>query len=161
MIFFIPHSGNSHMFHYRKNLMCLIMACCLRPHGSIYNTLQTMCLYTKLWTILSSETPLPQKTCIIIPVLFLRVIFIYLATLSSWLQHSGPLLQCQDSSCDTQRAPECMGSVVAMCRLSCSVAYRILIPQPGMEPASPAIQGRFFTTESAGESLLVLSYSLG
>ena len=31
-------------------------------------------------------------------------------------------------------------------RLSCSVACRILVPRPRIEPASPALQGGFLTT---------------
>ena len=30
-----------------------------------------------------------------------------------------------------------------VCRLSCPVAFGILVPQPGMEPASPALHGGF------------------
>ena len=36
--------------------------------------------------------------------------------------------------------------------LSCSVACGILIPQPGIEPMSPALQGRFLTTGLLGKS---------
>ena len=39
-------------------------------------------------------------------------------------------------------------------RLSCSVACGILDPQPGVEPASPALEGGFFTTEAPGKSLV-------
>ena len=39
-----------------------------------------------------------------------------------------------------------MGSVVAACGLSCPAAYGILVPQPGIEPASSALEGRFLTT---------------
>ena len=30
------------------------------------------------------------------------------------------------------------------CRLSCPIAYSILVPQPGIEPLSPALEGGFF-----------------
>ena len=36
---------------------------------------------------------------------------------------------------------------------SCSTAYRILAPPPGIESTSPALQGRFLTTEPQGKSL--------
>ena len=36
-------------------------------------------------------------------------------------------------------------------RLSCSVMRRVLVPQPGIEPASPALQGRFLATAPPGE----------
>ena len=43
-------------------------------------------------------------------------------------------------------APAHVGSVAAVPRLSCSAAWGILVPQPGIEPVSPALQDRFFTT---------------
>ena len=42
-------------------------------------------------------------------------------------------------------------SVVAV--LSCFAACGILVSRPGMEPASPALQGRFLTTGPPGKSL--------
>ena len=42
-------------------------------------------------------------------------------------------------------------SVVAV--LSCSAACGILVSRPGMEPTSPALQGRFLTTGPPGKSL--------
>ena len=71
------------------------------------------------------------------------------------------------SSCGT-RAPERVGSVfcgtlalwlrhatsvLATCGLSCPVACGILVPRTGIEPASPALEGRFFTTGPPGKSL--------
>ena len=52
-------------------------------------------------------------------------------------------------------ASEHVVSVVVALRLSCSEAYGILLPQPGIEPASPALQGRFLTTGSPGKSLKI------
>ena len=46
-------------------------------------------------------------------------------------------------------------SLVAAHRLSCPAACRILVPCPGIEPASPALEGRFFTTAPPGKSLPV------
>ena len=48
------------------------------------------------------------------------------------------------------------GSVVAECGLSCSAARGILVPQPGIEPKSPTLEGGFFTTEPPGKSLMSL-----
>ena len=63
------------------------------------------------------------------------------------------------------RTPECMSSVVCgtwvlslrressvvVARgLSCPVACGILVPQPGIEPSSPALGGGFFTTGPPG-----------
>ena len=39
------------------------------------------------------------------------------------------------------------GSVGVACGLGCSMACGILVPQPGIEPKSPALQGGFLTTE--------------
>ena len=41
------------------------------------------------------------------------------------------------------------GSVVVVCSLRCSEACGIV--QPGIEPVSPALTGRFFTTEPPGK----------
>ena len=60
------------------------------------------------------------------------------------------------SSCGTQ-APEHVGSVVAACGLSCPTACGILVPQPGIEPASRALEGGFLTTGPPGKSLLFIS----
>ena len=45
-----------------------------------------------------------------------------------------------------------VGSVVAVHRLSCPEARGILVPRPGIEPMSPALEGRFLTTEPPGKS---------
>ena len=39
-----------------------------------------------------------------------------------------------------------------MCRLSFSVACWILVPQPGIKPAFPALEGRFLTAGPPGKS---------
>ena len=49
------------------------------------------------------------------------------------------------SSCDAW-ALEHVGSVVVARHLSFSMAYETLVPEPGIEPVSPALQGRFLTT---------------
>ena len=56
------------------------------------------------------------------------------------------------SSCDAQ-ALEHEGSVVVACKLSCPVACGILVPGPGIEPVSPALEGRFLTTGPPGKSV--------
>ena len=54
------------------------------------------------------------------------------------------------------RAPECMGLVVVVCGLSSrSLLIQLLhsiwdLPGQGIEPVSPALAGRFFTTEPQG-----------
>ena len=37
--------------------------------------------------------------------------------------------------------------------LSCPAAFGILVPQPGIEPVIPALQGEFLTTGLPGKSL--------
>ena len=46
---------------------------------------------------------------------------------------------------------QCMDSVVAH-RLSCPGACGILLPSPGTEPSSVALQGRFLTSGPPGKS---------
>ena len=40
--------------------------------------------------------------------------------------------------------------------LSCPTACGILVPRPGIEPASPALEGGFFTTGPPGNSRTLL-----
>ena len=56
------------------------------------------------------------------------------------------------SSCGAQ-APKRAGSVVVAHGLSCPVACGILVPRPGIEPVSPALQDGFLTTGPPGKSL--------
>ena len=58
------------------------------------------------------------------------------------------------SSCGTW-ALEHVGSVVAACGLSWPVECGILVPRPGIEPASPALEGGFLTTGPPGKSLFL------
>ena len=51
------------------------------------------------------------------------------------------------------RAPQHAGSVTAAHRLGYSSACGILVLQQGIEPTSPALQGRFLTMGLPGESL--------
>ena len=54
------------------------------------------------------------------------------------------------------QAPKRVDSVVAACTLSCPTACAILVPCPGLEPAPPALQGRFLTIGPPGKSLFYL-----
>ena len=60
-------------------------------------------------------------------------------------------MACRIFHCGTQ-ALELAGSVVAAHRLSCPTACGILIPQPGIKPMSPALEGGFLTTGPPGKS---------
>ena len=78
-------------------------------------------------------------------------IFIYLAT--SYFSSSIRDLHCiMWGHCCGARAPEWMGSVVVAHRLSSSVACGILVPQPGMHPSLPALEGGVLTTGPPGNS---------
>ena len=45
-----------------------------------------------------------------------------------------------------------MGSVIVVCGLSCPEACGILVPQPGIEPESPALESEFLSTGPPGKS---------
>ena len=60
------------------------------------------------------------------------------------------------SSCSAW-APERVFSVVVAHGLSCPAARGILVPQPGIEQASPAWQDGFLTTGPPGKSPETLS----
>ena len=73
--------------------------------------------------------------------------------MSSWLQHSGSSLHHARSFIAVHGLYSCgAGSVVVAHRLSCYTARGILVPGPGIEPVSPALQGGFLTTGPPGKS---------
>ena len=74
------------------------------------------------------------------------------------LWHAGSLLQRGLLSSCGARAPEYAGSVVAAHRLSCPAACGILVPQPGIELASPALEGGFLSTGPPGKSHQILFF---
>ena len=47
-------------------------------------------------------------------------------------------------------------SLVAEHGLSCPTTCEILVPWPGIESVSPALEGRFLTTGSPGKSLTII-----
>ena len=97
---------------------------------------------------------------------FKSIIYIFGCT-GSQLLHAGSSL-CHvgsfvaahgPSSCGLQ-VLEHVGSVTAGPRLSCSSACGILVPQPGIEPMSPALTGGFLSTGPPGKSLQLFLESL-
>ena len=58
------------------------------------------------------------------------------------------------SSCSAQ------SSLLVVHRLSGSIACGILVPQPGIEPESPALEGEFLTPGPPGKSHFVYFYSV-
>ena len=87
--------------------------------------------------------------------LFKLYLFIF-GCVGSSLRHAGSSIVARGllSRCGA-RAPECLGSVVAVLWLSCPVACGILVPRPGIEPASPALEGGFATAGPPGKSLFI------
>lgn len=64
-------------------------------------------------------------------------------------------LRCILSSCGPW-VPECVGPVAVAQGLGCSTACETLVTQPGIEPMSSALQGRFLTAHPPGMSLMAL-----
>ena len=62
-----------------------------------------------------------------------------------------PVVACGPPSCGTGSHYACACSVV-LCGLSCPVACGVSAPQPGIKALSPALQGRFLTTEASAKS---------
>ena len=95
----------------------------------------------------------------------LTYLFIYLFIIFGYvgfqLWHMGSFIEAHGllSSCGAWGAhklwsvwtPEHMGSVVVACGLSCPVACGILVPRPGIEPTSPALEGEFLATGLPGK----------
>ena len=50
-----------------------------------------------------------------------------------------------------ERCPQKSSSIVAEFRVHCSM-WGVLVPRPGIEPMSPALEGRFLTTGPPGKS---------
>ena len=76
---------------------------------------------------------------------FLIFIYLFMAVSGLKLRHAGSFVVAYSllSSCSL-RVPECVGSIVA--------AHGILVPQPGIEPVSPELEGGFLTTAPPGKS---------
>ena len=66
----------------------------------------------------------------------------------------GSSLVAQHFSCGLWTL-EHTGSVVAVCRLSCSVVRGILVLQLEIELASLTLEGRFLSTGPPGKSLMI------
>ena len=64
---------------------------------------------------------------------------------------------CWKDSSHGSQALEWAGLVAAACRVRCSTPHGVKYPQPGVEPVSPALQGRFLVTEPWGKSLTIFA----
>ena len=88
---------------------------------------------------------------------YLLKIFIYLLI---WqlqiIVAAGEIIASCGSFTAAQRLSSCLAwaSVVTTHRLSCSPTCGILVPQPGIKPAFPALQGGFLVSVPLGKSSL-------
>ena len=67
---------------------------------------------------------------------------------SAWVPGFRGSVVCGTQALQLRRA----SSVVVACRLSCPTGCGILVLRPGIEPASPALEGGFFITGPPGKS---------
>ena len=83
-----------------------------------------------------------------------RVGFFWLICLAAWVLVAVlGIFGCDDGLSGCGPHSERVGSAVAVGNLSCSAGHGILVPLPGIEPESPALQGRFLTTGPPGKYL--------
>lgn len=93
--------------------------------------------------------------------IFFKIWWCQVLIVSCWILSTWPMgflvVSCGLSSCGSW-APECIGfrggSVSVVCTFSCSTVCGVLVPQPEIQPVSPALQDRFFTTGPPGKSLV-------
>ena len=114
---------------------------------------------------------------------WLRWVFVAVHGLSlvvargSTLRCGARASHCSGFSCCGARAPGTQASVVVACRLSscgsrapehrlssCGARAQLLcgkwdLPRPELEPVSPALAGRFFTTAPPGKPLCIFSFN--
>ena len=69
------------------------------------------------------------------------------------LQHKDSLVVGCTLHSYSKQALECGGSVAAVHELSYPLAWGFLVPQPGIKPVTPELQGEFLTTGPPGKSL--------
>ena len=85
---------------------------------------------------------------------------IFIIYLAAWsLSRSVLDLHCDMQNLWRQRMDSSCGaraSVLKVLGLSCSLACGILVSWPGIKPASPTLEGRFFTTGPPGKSPKVI-----
>ena len=85
--------------------------------------------------------------------LFFQYLFIlFLAASGLSCSTQGPSLPHMGSGMWALSLQRVGFSLVAACGLGCPTACGILVPRPGIEPPSPALEGRFLTTGPPGKS---------
>ena len=104
----------------------------------------------------------PGKPSFFFPNVFFKKIFYLFGCIGSQLWHAGSFIVVRGllslvAACGLQSAQaqqlQRVGSLVVACGLSCPVTCGILVSPPGIEPMSPALEGRFLTTGPPGKSL--------
>ena len=74
-----------------------------------------------------------------------------LSSCGTWaLENAGSVVVARRLSSCGKWAPEQAGSIVAARGLSCPAARGILVPRPGIELSSPALEGGFLTLDHQG-----------
>ena len=58
----------------------------------------------------------------------------------------------------TGSSPQHPTSLAAVHRLGWPTAYGLLVPQPGIKPVSPALEGKFLITGPPGKSLEMIFF---
>ena len=119
--------------------------------------------YSLQWSVVMRKNEVGSFMVNVLDILLIAFcslkIFIHLFIWLSQVLVRLDLASIQDLCCGACRilgssqALEFMSSAVAACGLSWSTACGILVPSPGFEPMSPALEGRFLCTGPPGKSL--------
>ena len=97
-----------------------------------------------------SHLPLPALNLSLLENIFKKNSVYLFGCAGSSLRHVGSSLHHMDLSL------QFVASLAVVNRLSYSYTCGILVPQPGIEPVSPAFQGGFLSTGPPGKSLIHL-----
>ena len=123
-----------------------LLECLLRGYSNEKNNNPNKILLGWWWFNCFEECVSFRKT--------FKNLFIYLfGCIRSYLWHTGSSLHHERSFVYTDSLVVVPGFSSMALRLSCFMPCRILVPQPGLEPMSPALQGGFLTTGPPGKSL--------
>ena len=122
-----------------------LLECLLRGYSNEKNNNPNKILLGWWWFNCFEECVSFRKT--------FKNLFIYLfGCIRSYLWHTGSSLHHERSFVYTDSLVVVPGFSSMALRLSCFMPCRILVPQPGLEPMSPALQGGFLTIGPPGNS---------
>ena len=96
-------------------------------------------------SICTASHPHQQRVTALISARLCQLLFVF--NICLFLASSGLVV-----ARGTGFSPGHVGPFIAALGLSCPVACGIVVPQLGMEPMFPALEGRFLTTGSQGKS---------